>query len=154
VAGASRNKRSLALGLKKPAAQDVVRHLALDADVLIENFRAGAMGSFGLDPEALMATNARLIAGNGDSIVKRLMKAVGRNDLAADPAMADIAHDPHYQARGMLQSVVMDDGSLLGVPGIVPKLSRTPGGHRRNAPSLGQDNEVVLADLAARHREP
>ena len=39
----SRNKRSVALDLKSPEAQDIVRRLALDADVLIENFRPGAM---------------------------------------------------------------------------------------------------------------
>ncbi|MDT4881651.1 hypothetical protein FQZ97_1175270 [compost metagenome] len=41
----------------------------------------------------------------------------------------------------------LDDGEPLTVPGIVPKLSRTPGGHRRNAPRLGQDTEAVLREL-------
>jgi len=49
----------------------------------------------------------------------------------------------------MLQTVLRADGSRLAVPEIVPKLSRTPGGHRRNAPTLGQDNEAVLAALKA-----
>jgi formyl-CoA transferase len=64
--------------------------------------------------------------------------------------VADIAADPHYRARGMLQEVRLEDGSTLTVPGIVPKLSRTPGGHRRNAPKLGQDTAEVLAALAAK----
>ena len=134
-----------------------------------------------------------LIAGNGDSIFKRLMKVICRDDLGADPALADnagrvarvaeidiaiglwaaertvdevlaeldkvgvpagriytvadIAADPHYQARGMLDSVQMDDGSTLAVPGIVPKLSLTPGQNRRNAPTLGQDTDAVLHEL-------
>ncbi len=46
--------------------------------------------------------------------------------------------------------VRLADGSTLLTPGIVPKLSRTPGSHRRNAPALGQDNDAVLAALAAR----
>jgi formyl-CoA transferase len=137
-----------------------------------------------------------LVAGNGDSIFRRLMKAIGRDDLAADPALtdntgrvqrvdeidaaigawaaelsvaevlaaldaaavpagriytvADIAQDPHYQARGMLQSVTMADGSELTVPGIVPKLSRTPGGHWRDAPALGQHTQAVLDALPPR----
>jgi formyl-CoA transferase len=41
----------------------------------------------------------------------------------------------------------MDDGSRLMVPGIIPKLSRTPGSHRRNAPSVGQDSEAVLRGM-------
>ncbi len=323
----SRNKRSLALDLKSPEAQAIVRQLALEADVLIENFRPGAMEAWGMGPELLMQANPSLvmlrisgygqtgpyrdrpgfgvvaeamgglrhltaepgrvpvrvgvsvgdtlaalhgvigvllalqhrhasvsadapkglgqvvdvalyeavfncmesllpeysafgavrgaagsalpgiapsnayvcsdgytlIAGNGDSIFKRLMVVIARPDLAADPALADnagrvarvqeidaaigqwtavrtvadvlaaleqasvpagriytvadIAADPHYQARAMLQTVQMDDGSSLAVPGIVPKLSRTPGSHRRNAPSLGQDTDAVLAEL-------
>ena len=317
----SRNKRSLALDLRDPQAQDIVRRLAADADVLIENFRPGAMEGWGLAPETLLAINPRLImlrvsgygqsgpyrdkpgfgvvaeamsglrhltaepgrvpvrvgvsigdtlaslhgvigilmalherqrsglgqvidvalfeavfncmesllpeysafgavrepagsalpgiapsnayrcadggyaliAGNGDSIFKRLMAAIGRDDLARDPALADnsgrvarvaeidaaigawsarytvaevlgvldaaavpagriytiadIAADPHYQARGMIASVQMDDGSTLAVPGIVPKLSRTPGSHRRNAPVLGEDTDAVLREI-------
>ena len=47
----------------------------------------------------------------------------------------------------MLQAVQMDDGSTLTVPGIVPKLSATPGSHRRNAPVLGQDTDAVLQEM-------
>ena len=73
-------------------------------------------------------------------------------DRASVPAgriytVADIAQDPHYLARDMLQTVRMHDGSDLMVPGIVPKLSRTPGGHRRNAPGIGQDSDAVLAGM-------
>jgi formyl-CoA transferase len=73
-------------------------------------------------------------------------------DKAAVPAgriytVADIAADPHYAARGMLQQVKLDDGEMLTVPGVVPKLSRTPGGHRRNAPRIGQDTDSVMREL-------
>jgi formyl-CoA transferase len=47
----------------------------------------------------------------------------------------------------MIDAVRMDDGTTLPVPGVVPKLSETPGRHRRNAPSLGQDSDAVLAEL-------
>lgn len=317
----SRNKRSLALDLREAEGQAVVRKLATEADVLIENFRPGAMEGWGLAPEDLLALNPRLIvlrisgygqtgpyrnrpgfgvvaeamgglrhltaepgrvpvrvgvsigdtlaalhgvigillalqhrnatgkgqiidvalyeavfncmesllpeysafgvvrgaagsalpgiapsnayrcqdggyaliAGNGDSIFRRLMTLIGREDLGKDPALADnagrvarvqeldevigawtaqrpveevlaalaeasvpagriytvadIAADPHYQARGMLQQVRMDDGSNLAVPGIVPKLSLTPGSYRRNAPALGQDSDAVLREI-------
>jgi formyl-CoA transferase len=134
-----------------------------------------------------------LVAGNGDSIFRRLMTVIGRADLAADPALADnagrvkrvaeidgaigdwtrersvgevlaaldaasvpagriytvadIAADPHYRARGMLEEVVMDDGIALMVPGIVPKLSATPGGQARKAPALGQDTDDILREV-------
>lgn len=324
----SRNKRSLALDLRQAEAQEIVRKLAADADVLIENFRPGAMEGWGLGPELLLAQNPRLIvlrisgygqtgpyrdrpgfgvvaeamgglrhltgepgrvpvrvgvsigdtlaalhgvigillalqhrhtsvspeapqgrgqvidvalyeavfncmesllpeysafgavrgpagsalpgiapsnaygcsdgayaliAGNGDSIFRRLMQVIGRDDLGTDPALADntgrvarvveideaigawaaqhtvdevlllldqasvpagriytvadIAADPHYRARGMLDDHRMDDGSLLTLPGIVPKLAATPGSHRRNAPSIGQDSDAVLREV-------
>ncbi len=317
----SRNKRSLALDLKDPEAQSLVRALAREADVLIENFRPGAMEGWGLGPDELLRLNPRLImlrvsgygqtgpmrdkpgfgvvaeamgglrhltaepgrvpvrvgvslgdtlaalhgvigvlmalherqrsgrgqvidvalyeavfncmesllpeysafgavrgpagsalpgiapsnayrcgdggyaliAGNGDSIFRRLMHAIGRDDLGQDPGLADnagrvarvadidaaigqwtaersvdetlaaldaaavpagriytvadIAADPHYRAREMILDVTLDDGSTLAVPGIVPKLSRTPGGQRRNAPALGQDSDAVLRGI-------
>lgn len=317
----SRNKRSVALDLRQPDAQDIVRKLAAEADVLIENFRPGAMEGWGLDPQQLVEANPRLvvlrisgygqtgpyrdrpgfgvvgeamgglrhltaepgrvpvrvgvsigdtlaalhgvigilmalherqrsgrgqvidvalyeavfncmesllpeysafgavrgpggsalpgiapsnaylcsdggyalIAGNGDSIFKRLMATIARDDLGNDPALADnagrvkrvaeidaaigawtktrtvdevlraldaaavpagriytvadIAADPHYAARGMLHEVRLADGEALTVPGIVPKLSRTPGAHQRNAPRLGQDTDAVMREL-------
>lgn len=317
----SRNKRSIALDLKQTEAQDIVRQLVKDADVLIENFRPGAMESWGLGPDDLLAINPKLImlrisgygqtgpyrdkpgfgvvaeamsglrhltaepgrvpvrvgvsigdtlaslhgvigillalherhtsgkgqvidvalyeavfncmesllpefsafgavreaagsalpgiapsnaykcqdggyvliAGNGDSIFKRLMHTMGRDDLGLDVSLADnagrvkrveeidtaigawtatrtvaqvlelldaasvpagriytvadIAADPHYQARDMILQTTMADGSTLSLPGIVPKLSRTPGSHRRNAPTIGQDTDAVLQDI-------
>ena len=134
-----------------------------------------------------------LIAGNGDSIYKRLMQMIGRADLAEDPRLArnagraehaelidaaisaytalhpldevltamnaagvpagksydasDIANDPHYQARDMILQTTLADGSVIQVPGIVPKLSKTPGQITRAAPSLGQHTTEILDSL-------
>ena len=134
-----------------------------------------------------------LIAGNGDSIFKRLMVAIGQDAFAQDarfadntgrvahvqlidhsigqwalshsveevlqildscsvPAgriftVADIAKDPHYHAREMIIAQQMLDGSVLHVPGIVPKLSRTPGRISRQAPEVGQDNREILQEI-------
>ncbi|HEY9207763.1 MAG TPA: CoA transferase [Acidovorax sp.] len=133
-----------------------------------------------------------LIAGNGDSIFKRLMDTIGRPDLGAAPDLADnagrvarvqeldaaigawsaqrtvqqvldalatarvpagkvytakdIAEDPHYRARDMLLSQTTRDGYTVEVPGIVPKLSATPGTIRSSAPHLGDDTDAVLAE--------
>jgi len=134
-----------------------------------------------------------LIAGNGDSIFRRLMETIGRQDLAQDTALADnegrvaraaqldeaigawtrlrrveevlgtlqavrvpcgrvysardIAEDPQYRARGMIQTVTTREGDMLEVPGIIPQLSLSPGGIRHPAPRLGEDTEAVLASL-------
>ena len=57
----NRNKKSLAINLKHPAGQEVVRELAQKADVLIENFRVGTAARFNLDYESLQDTNPGLI---------------------------------------------------------------------------------------------
>jgi formyl-CoA transferase len=134
-----------------------------------------------------------LIAGNGDSIYKRLMQMINREDLANDPKLArntgraehaelidaaissytaqhsleevlsamnaagvpagksydaaDIANDPHYQARDMILNATLADGSTVQVPGIVPKLSQTPGQVTRPAPALGQHTAEILESL-------
>jgi crotonobetainyl-CoA:carnitine CoA-transferase CaiB-like acyl-CoA transferase len=60
-AAANRNKRSFAVDLKTPEGLDLVRRLALDADILIDNFRVGALDALGLGYEALSQVNPRLI---------------------------------------------------------------------------------------------
>ena len=131
-----------------------------------------------------------VIGGNGDSIFKRLMIAIGRTDLSVDAELAtnpgrvkrvaeideaiggwtaqrpvtevvdvlnavsvpvgriysarDIAEDPHYQAREMIVPVTTHDGLTVQVPGVIPKLSATPGLITRRAPTLGEDTERVL----------
>jgi len=134
-----------------------------------------------------------IIAGNGDSIFKRLMQAIGRNDLAEDPALArnegrvqhndlidqaisdwtgqhdidhvlnileaaavpssrvftvaDIYQDPHYRARDMIEQFTLPDGAPIDLPGVVPKLSETPGQTRWVGPELGQHTAEILAAL-------
>ena len=134
-----------------------------------------------------------LIAGNADALYRRLMSAIGREDLRDDPGLArndgraaqmerideaiaawtsrrtqeevlqamekaevpagriytaaDIASDPHYAARGMIQEVVAGDGERLKVPGVVPKLSKTPGAIRAPAPKLGEHTDEILRGL-------
>jgi crotonobetainyl-CoA:carnitine CoA-transferase CaiB-like acyl-CoA transferase len=133
-----------------------------------------------------------LIAANADSIFKRLVRAMGRDDLADDPALAhndgrakqqqrldeeieawtasrspadvlaameqaevpaskiysiaDIVADPHYAAREMIRRIAAGGGTLA-VPGVVPKLSDTPGGFDGGGPSLGQHTDAVLREL-------
>jgi len=131
-----------------------------------------------------------LIAGNGDGIFVRLMRRIGRDDLAEDPGLArndgraqrateldeaigawtrtldsvavlaalreadvpagriynagDIAHDPHYRARDMIQEITSARGLKVEMPGIVPKLSTHPGAIRHRAPTLGEHTDAVL----------
>jgi len=60
---------------------------------------------------------------------------------------ADIAADPQYQARGMFERHHLPDGEPIQLPGVVPKLSATPGRTRWIGPRLGEHTEEVLASL-------
>jgi len=60
--------------------------------------------------------------------------------------VADIAADPHYRAREMIVPSQVNGQEML-LPGIVPKLSRTPGAHVRPAPRVGQDSRAVLRGM-------
>jgi crotonobetainyl-CoA:carnitine CoA-transferase CaiB-like acyl-CoA transferase len=61
--------------------------------------------------------------------------------------IADIVRDAHYQARGMLEPHRLPDGVALKLPGIVPKLSHTPGAIHWLGPALGAHTEEVLGGL-------
>jgi formyl-CoA transferase len=63
-------------------------------------------------------------------------------------SVADIAHDPQYQARDMILDVPHPALGSVAMPGIVPKLSDTPGAVRWPGPALGADTDAVLRALA------
>lgn len=132
-----------------------------------------------------------VIGANGDSIFKRMMLAIDRKDLADDPELshndgrarrsdeldsviggwcasydladvlnllekaevpagkiydvADIVSDVHYRARRMIQEHTLSEDESLLVPGIVPKLSSTPGKINWLGPDLGEHTDDVLA---------
>ena len=134
-----------------------------------------------------------VIGANGDSIFKRMMLAIGRQDLAHDPALADnagrtrrtrelddaigawtganpldkvleilaqadvpsgriysiadIVADMQFQARGMIEKHKLGDNAEVWLPGIVPKLSATPGGTRWVGPRLGEHTAEVLGAI-------
>jgi crotonobetainyl-CoA:carnitine CoA-transferase CaiB-like acyl-CoA transferase len=134
-----------------------------------------------------------VIAGNSDPIYKRLMHVIGRPDLADDPTLAqndgrvrqsamldaaieawtthhamddvlaalesaevpsgriysvaDIVSDAHYQAREMLLQADLPGGKTVKMPGIVPKLSDTPGTVQWQGPALGEHTQAVLESL-------
>ncbi|MEN9718381.1 MAG: hypothetical protein RIQ99_1259 [Pseudomonadota bacterium] len=58
---ANRNKRSIAIDLAQPEGAALVRQLAMQADVVIENFRAGGLAKYGLDYATLSAIKPDLV---------------------------------------------------------------------------------------------
>lgn len=59
-------------------------------------------------------------------------------------SVADMVNDPHFNARNMLLSTELPDGQVVKMPGIVPKLSETPGQVKWRGPELGEHTESVL----------
>jgi len=57
----NRNKRAITLDMAKPEGQALIRQLALESDILVENFKVGGLKQYGLDFESLHAINPRLI---------------------------------------------------------------------------------------------
>jgi len=134
-----------------------------------------------------------IIGANNDSIFKRMMTAIGRADLAADPVLAtnagrvprtaeldqaiadwtqqhtldhvlevlekaevpsgkvydaaDILNDAHYLARGMIEQHKLPDGTAIKLPGIVPRLSDTPGATAWVGPAFGAHNAEILGSI-------
>ena len=60
---------------------------------------------------------------------------------------ADIAVDPQFAARGMIEHHRLPDGADIALPGVVPKLSGTPGRTRWVGPALGAHTDEILAEL-------
>ena len=86
------------------------------------------------------------------SAARTVEEALAALDAADVPAgriysVADIVADPHYQARAMILSADLPGGQQVKMPGIVPKLSETPGEVRWQGPALGEHTDAVLGDL-------
>ena len=104
----NRNKRSIALDIAKPEGQATLRALAVKADVLIENFKAGGLKRYGLDYAALSDVNPRLVY-------------CSITGFGQDGPYAPLpGYDPIFQAMSGLMSVT---GQPDGHPGAGPVLA-------------------------------
>lgn len=61
--------------------------------------------------------------------------------------IADLAQEAHYAARGNLERIPALAGGTIAVPGIVPRLSATPGAVHRRAPRIGEHSDAVLREI-------
>lgn len=113
-----------------------------------------------------LATNDRRVARNGEldaAIVewtrqRTIATALDALEVAGVPAgriysVADIVSDPHYLAREMIISAELPGSIQVKMPGIVPKLSETPGAVRWSGPELGGHTDAVLAGLGKTEAE-
>jgi CoA:oxalate CoA-transferase len=139
----NRNKKSLVLDLKSPAAVQLVHELAARADVVVENFRPGVAERLGFGPAALAAVNPRLVyvsvSGFGQT-----------GPLAQRPA-----YDIIVQAMSGLMEATGDPGgppTLVGeavsdvVSGLFASWATLAALHQRSRTGLGQHVDVAMFD--------
>jgi crotonobetainyl-CoA:carnitine CoA-transferase CaiB-like acyl-CoA transferase len=130
---ANRNKRSLAIDLAKPEGADLIRRLAQQSDVLVENFRVGGLAKYGLDYASLSVLNPRLVYCS--------ITGFGQTGPYADKG----GYDFLIQAMGGLMSIT---GLPDGVPGGGPMKVGVP------IIDLFTGTYATVAILAAlRHRD-
>ena len=107
----NRGKRSITLELDRPEGQTVVRALAAHSDIVLENFKVGALKRFGLDYEGLKAVNPRII----------YCSVTGFGQTG--PKREAAAYDFMIQAMGGLMSIT---GERDGMPGGGPQKVGVP----------------------------
>ena len=142
---ANRNKRSLALDLKHPGAEAVVRRLAAWADVAIEAFRPGVADRLGIGAVALRADNPRLVycslSGYGQTGPARLWPGHDGNYLAASGALALSGHWGEPPRRSGIPVADLAGGSYAAIA-ILAAL------HERDATGVGRTLDLSLAEAA------
>src|SRR5210317_24773 len=136
----SRNKQSLTLNLKDPDAQEVLKRLVSDADVLIENFRPGTLEKWNLGWDALSKVNPRLVmlrvSGYGQSGPQ-----AGKPGFAAiAEAIGGLRYLIGYPDRAPVRTGVSIGDTLASLYGVVASLMAL-----RHAEATGEGQVVDVS---------
>ncbi|GAA4131297.1 CaiB/BaiF CoA transferase family protein [Aminobacter aganoensis] len=139
-----RNKRSITLDLRKPEAQQIVRELVRDADVLIENFRPGTLERWGLSPETLRQENDKLIVArvSGFGQTGPYSDRAGFGAIAeAMSGLRSLTGHPDRMPTRVGISIGDSLAGLYATIGVLSALVARPGRQ-----GLGQDVDVSIAE--------
>lgn len=170
-----RNRKSVRVDLKDPAAVEMVLELIAEADALIEGFRPGVMERLGLGPDTCLARNARLVYGRvtgwgqdgplsqvaGHDLnyisITGVLHAIGRAGQAPTPplnVLGDYAGGSLYLAFGLLAGILEARSSGKGqvidaamVDGVASIMTVTMGMHA--AGMLDKERGTNLLDSGA-----
>ena len=155
-AAANRNKRGMAIDLKTPEGVKIARKLIEQADVLVHNYRVGALERLGLDYESLSKVNPRLVycAISGFGATGPLSKEPA-NDLfmQAYAGSMSITGDPEGSPAKMGMSVADVGAGMFGAIGVMMALEtrhRTGCGQRVDT-SLLEGHMAMLAQFFTRY---
>ena len=144
----NRGKRSITVSLDKPEGQRIVRELAMQCDIVLENYKAGTLARYGLDEASLRAINPRLI----------YCSVTGFGQTG--PRREQPAYDFLIQAMGGLMSVTGErDGrpgggpQKVGVPivdlmtGMYTAVAVLAALARRNETGRGDHIDIAMLDV-------
>jgi crotonobetainyl-CoA:carnitine CoA-transferase CaiB-like acyl-CoA transferase len=144
----NRGKRSITVSLDKPEGQRIVRELARNADIVLENYKAGTLARYGLDAESLRAINPRII----------YCSVTGFGQTG--PRRDQPAYDFLIQAMGGLMSVTGEqDGKpgggpqKVGIPivdlmtGMYAAVAVLAALARRNETGRGETIDIAMLDV-------
>jgi crotonobetainyl-CoA:carnitine CoA-transferase CaiB-like acyl-CoA transferase len=137
----ARNKRSVSINLRGPEGQALARRLIAKADVLIENFRPGAMEAWGLDPAALRRDNPRLIVArmSGYGQTGPYASRTGFGGIGeAMGGWRELVGDPDRPASRMGVSIGDSLAASFGCMGVLAAL------HHRDLTGEGQVVDAAL----------
>ncbi len=149
-----RNKRSIAVDLKKPQSREIIRRLIAAHDVLVEQFRPGVMARLGWDYDAARAVNARIIyaslTGYGQTGPMRDRAGHDVNYLALSGVFSYTGRRGDGPAPFGLQVADLAAGSLSLVIGVLAALvHRERAGEGQHVDVSMFDGSVALNALAA-----
>ena len=137
----ARNKKSIAVNLREPDGQAIVRKLAGSADIVVENFRPGTMEKWGLGYDALSRENAGLImvriSGFGQTGPYKERPGFG----AIGESMGGMRYVTGYPDRAPVRVGISIGDSLAAMFGVIGALAAL---NHRNATGRGQVVDVAL----------
>jgi crotonobetainyl-CoA:carnitine CoA-transferase CaiB-like acyl-CoA transferase len=147
----NRNKRSITVDLAHPRGQEIVRKLAAQADVLLENYKVGDLARYGLDYESLRAINPRLIycsvTGYGQDGPYKHQPGYDAAFQGMSGMMA-VTGDPAGEPQRVGVFIIDEMTGLYAVVGILAAL------RHRDVTGAGQFIDLALLDVAVAAMAP
>ncbi|HEX2895233.1 MAG TPA: CoA transferase [Marmoricola sp.] len=142
----ARGKRSVALDLREESARAVLRELASEVDVILENFRPGVLAEWGLDHATLSRTNPGLVVVHVSGYGQTGPKAREAGFGSIGEAMGGIRHTTGDPDRPPARAGVSLGDSLAGLFAVIGTLAAL---HERERSGHGQEVDVAIYEAVA-----
>ncbi|MEU4641452.1 CoA transferase [Micromonospora sp. NPDC023814] len=142
----ARNKKSVAIDLRRPDGRDLVRRLVAEVDIVLENFRPGTLVDWGLDYAALSAINPRLIMVHVSGFGQTGPRAGDAGFGSIGEAMGGIRHTTGNPGLPPTRTGISLGDSLAALFAVIGTLAAV---HERAASGRGQEVDVAIYEAVA-----